>query len=42
MYTSYYPAKRSAFQQNVCTHLATNLHQVHSHSYSSQHFCYLV
>jgi len=35
-------AKRSAFQQNVCTHLATNLHQVHSHSYSSQYFCQLV
>jgi len=42
MYRAYHPAKRSAFQQNVCTHLATNLHRVHSHSYSSQYFCRLV
>ena len=42
MYQGYHSAKRSAFQQNVCTHLATNLHRVHSHSYSSQYFCHLV
>jgi len=42
MYRGYHSATRSAFQQNVCTHLATNLHRVHSHSYSSQYFCQLV
>jgi len=42
MCRGYHPAKRSAFQLNVCTHLATNLHRVHSRSYSSQYFCQLV
>jgi len=42
MYRGYHSAKRSAFQQNVCTHLATKLRWVHSHSYGSKFFCQLV
>jgi len=35
-------AKRSAFQQNVCTHLTINVHRVHSYTVTSQYFCQLV